>query len=506
MVWVITIGGLLYNVIIIGLVTMMIERRKRMLGDVKDDFVTSGRNLPWYVVSATIALTTLGGGHINGLPAQAWGTGEATIYYCIAHGIVYIILLRFLAPWFLRMNYVTIPSMLGSMYGTGFSALALGCFVAAAWSSVSLETQGLSVVISGMTPLGPTSGAVVGSVIGLLYVLFAGMKEVGWVNLFNAILMYIVGIFMLVFVGIYVTKGGGHGWETITDYFRNDPEQEELIRAFGSGRILKTYVIGTMVSVGLGMNMNQGNMQSAVSVRNISVLKKALYGAIPLNVCFGILIIGLGLASKAVLNIVPEAASAYEAGNFGVVWLAMNAVPWWVSIGWIGVALAALLSSWAMISLGGATVIVRDLQIPFFTKGRCMDNKTETKWVRIWIFIIGATATVIALGVPNVIPAITWRVSFEIPLFVMLVYGLVWKRSPISAIVTVIVCWAMNCVVTLFNLTAALHMEGDNYSIIMTVIAFILGAVITVCDKKAKPGYVKLYKEQKAAARSQRPA
>src|SRR5512134_2501719 len=113
--WTVTIGGLLYNVVIILAVYIWIKVRAKRLG-VSEDFILSGRDFPWYVCAATISLTALGGGHINGLTAQAWDTGVATIWFCLAQGVVFIILCRFTAPWFIRMGVVTIPDMLGRMF------------------------------------------------------------------------------------------------------------------------------------------------------------------------------------------------------------------------------------------------------------------------------------------------------------------------------------------------------------------------------------------------------
>ncbi|NLL51432.1 MAG: hypothetical protein GX248_01860 [Peptococcaceae bacterium] len=488
--WLVTIGGLLYNVVIILIVYACIKVSAKRKG-VSEDFILSGRNVPWYAVAATIALTSLGGGHINGLTAQGWNTGVATIWFCLAHGVVFIILCRFMAPWFIRMRIVTIPDMLGKMFGPFFLAIAVGCFVAAGWSTVSLETQGLAVVVAGMTHLTPTQASIVGGIIGVLYVFLAGMKEVQWVNLINAILMYVVCILVLVFISVYVTNQGGAGWKTINDYFITEG-QRNLLTAFGSGEILRTYVIGTFLAMALSMNMSQGNLQSALPIKNINQLNKACYAAIPANIMFGVIIISMGMAAKAI-----PGAAATGGGNTGVIWLAMNVCPAWLSICVIGAFLAAILSSFAMLSLATATVLVKDIQTPFFTKTRSMTLKQEAFWVRFWIIVIAVTGVWVALGVPNINLAMTWRVTFEIPLFIMMMIGLLWKCSSMAGIVTVLFCWILNCVLTFTGWAALVHLEGNNYSIFMLVFSLLLGVILTAIDKKAKPGILKRFRAQK---------
>ena len=488
--WTVSIGGLLYNVVIIIGVYIWIKARARKL-NVTEDFILSGRDFPWYVCAATISLTSLGGQHINGLTAQSWSTGVTTIWFCLAQGVVFTVLCRFMAPWFIRMGVVTVPSMLGRMFGPHFLAIACGCFVVAGWSSLSLETQGLAVVIHGMTQFSLAQAAILGGIIGVLYVFLAGMKEVGWVNLINAILMYVVCILVLVYIGVYVTHQGGHGWKTVNDYFLSQGERD-LLTAFGNGTILRTYIIGTFLAVALSMNMSQSNLQSALPIRSIRELNKTLYAAIPANIMFGVVVISMGMAAKAI----PEAA-ATGGGNTGVLWIVMHACPAWLSICVIGAFLAAILSTFAILALATATIVVRDLQIPFFTKTRSMSKKQETFWVRVWILIVAFTGVWVALGVPNIVQAMTWRLTFEIPLFVMMMLGFFWKRSSRAGIVTVLFCWVLNCILTFTGLAALVRLEGNNYSIFMLIFSLLIGVSLTAADRKAKPGMIKRFKEQR---------
>ena len=488
--WTVSIGGLLYNVVIIIGVYIWIKARAKKL-NVTEDFILSGRDFPWYVCAATISLTSLGGQHINGLTAQSWSTGVTSIWFCLAQGVVFTVLCRFMAPWFIRMGVVTVPDMLGRMFGPYFLAISCGCFVVAGWSSLSLETQGLAVVIHGMTQLSLSQAAIFGGAIGVLYVFLAGMKEVGWVNLVNAILLYVVCILVLVYIGVYVTHQGGHSWKTINDYFLTQG-QRDLLTAFGNGTIMRTYVIGTFLAIALSMNMSQANLQSALPIRSIRQLNKTLYAAIPANILFGVIVISMGMAAKAI----PEAAAA-GGGNTGVLWLIMHTCPAWLSICVIGAFLAAILSTFAMLALATSTIIVRDLQIPFFTKGRAMAKKQETFWVRVWILIVSFTGVWISMGVPNIVQAMTWRITFEIPLFVMMMLGFLWKCSSLAGIVTVLFCWVLNCLLTFTGWAALARLEGNNYSIFMLIFSLLIGVSLTAADRKAKAGMIKRYKAQK---------
>ena len=200
--WGVLICGLLYNVVIIAIVTIWLKVHAKK-HNLSEDFILSGRDLPWYVVGATVALTGIGGGHINGLTAQAWGTGYTTLWYCIAHGFAFTLMLRLIAPWFRRMGFTTIPDCFNKMFGPVMGVLITGLTAGTIVGGVTMETQALGVIIQSTTGLGITLATVIGVIIGVLYVVFAGMKEVGWVNLINAVLMYVFGIILLIYVGMY---------------------------------------------------------------------------------------------------------------------------------------------------------------------------------------------------------------------------------------------------------------------------------------------------------------
>ena len=55
--WTVSIGGLLYNVVIILAVYIWIKIRAKRL-NVTEDYMISGRDFPWYVCAATISLAS----------------------------------------------------------------------------------------------------------------------------------------------------------------------------------------------------------------------------------------------------------------------------------------------------------------------------------------------------------------------------------------------------------------------------------------------------------------
>ncbi len=486
--WLVLICGLLYNVVIIVVVTVVLKVNAKKKG-LSEDFIFSSRNLPAVVVGATVALTGIGGGHINGLTAQAWGTGYATLWYCLAHGMAFCLMLVIIAPWFRRMGFTTIPDCFKKMFGPAVGVIVTGCTVGIMTGAIILETQGLGGIIQSATGMTIMLSTVLGVIIGVLYVVLAGMKEVGWVNLINAVLMYVFGIVFLVYVGLNYPGG----WKGISDTIISSGN-ERLLHTFGDWTTVRTYIIGCIIACIFSISFSQQGIQPAFACRNIKTLKNALWTAVPVNCCFGVIVLSLGLASMAY----PDAA-ATGAGNSGTFYLMLHAVPSWVSICVIGVFLAAVLSTFAMASLGCATVIVTNIQTPFYTKDRYMTPRKQANWCRFWILLV----SVIAIGVSGwagdkMNAVVLWMMSFYIPMFFIWFLGMFWRRSKAAAVVSLLGSWAVNCVLTLTGLAAVFKLEGNNYSIFMFVISALLYFVTGLFDRNSRCAYKKLYKEQHA--------
>lgn len=488
--WFVTIGGLAYNLVIIAIVTVVIKIKQKKSGVKQEDFVMGGKQMGWFACAASMALTSLGGGHINGLSAQSWTSGVSTIWYCLGHGIFFMFALRFCGVWYRRMGCSTINEVFGRMFHPILVPILAGMGVGYCWMVLCVETQGMGTVISGMTGLPNLAGCLIGIVIGMLYVALAGIDEVGKVNSVNAILMYVFGAIVLIFIGYNTLIGG---WQPINDTLLAN--NEELVHALANPALLKSYVIGTFLVTCFGMNFIQPNIQAAAAVPNVKVLRKACIACIPLNVMFGVIIISLGLASK---GLVDQGLLTAENGAVGVVQLVLNYMPNWLQICTIGMFLAAMLSTVAMEALALATMLNRNI-LCFFPRFKHMSPKTEANLSRIWIVIGCITAAFAAVTIQaQTNQALTWGFAWFVPLFFMFAIGMWWKRSRIGSLITLIVCWACNILLTFTPLASVFGLEGNNYSIFMIVLSLGLGIITTACDKKAGKSFSKVYKEQRA--------
>lgn len=485
----VTIGGIAYNFIIIAVCSIfIIGRRKR--ANREEDFLFGGRQMSWFAIAASMALTALGGGHINGLSAQSWGTGVATIFYCFGAGLCLVIIMRWTGVWYRRSGCHTVNEMFGKLFHPALTPVLSGFCVGYCWLILCVETQGLAQIISSMTGVSNLTGGIIGIIIGILYVCVAGIEEIGLVNSVNAILMYVFGFITLALMGVYLPGG----WTEVNGSLLGS--NPELLHALGNPDIIRSYVIGTFLSLSLGMNFIQSNCQAVASADDLRVMRKAGIGAVVMNVLFGAIILSMGLASKAMVDQgYMEAAHGAE----GVVIMVLTFMPNWLQICIIGVFCAAMLSTVAMVSLSIAVMLNKDI-LCYYKRFKNMSAKQEARLSRLWVLLACISAAFAAVTIQaQTNTAITWGFSWFIPLFFMFIIGLYWKRSQPAAIVTIIVCWICNILLSFTNLAAVFNLEGNNHSIFLCVLSVVFGVIITALDKNAKQPFKTLYAQQRAA-------
>ena len=484
--WLVTIGMLGYNVAIILIVSAWLAVRAKSR-NIEEDFILSGRNLPWYVIAATNALTCIGGGHILGLTGQSWATGVASMWFSISMCASFLLIMMYVGPWIRRMGFVTTAGIFSEMFGDIVRPLITGVSVAACFGIVTLETQGLGAVVMISTGVPMWFGVIIGGFIGMLYILIAGMKEVGWVNLINATLMYIAVILTLIYLAMRLPGG----FEPVSDFYINSG-QSHLLTIFGSGEIIRTYVIGTFVSCLFYNPIVQQCAQVSVSAKNSNNIKKAVTLAILLNFMFSALMVGLGMIAQTL----PDAA-AMGAGGPAMLYMIVAYLPTWLTIWILGVFIAALLSTWGMLTLASCTHIVKDIMEKYYARAP-FSMKQEGRYTRIVIVIFGIVAIAVSTLLPTVTPAIVWCFSWTTPMFVMFAIGMHFKRSTIGCLVTWIIAWVLNMLLSLTPIMEMMHLEGNNYSIYMLVVSLVFGYLLTALDKKAKPSFISEYKKLRA--------
>lgn len=458
------------------------EKKTAVAGAGEADFALGGRNMGVLTLAPTIALTVLGSAHITGVFEMSYGMGAIAIWFSLAHVIMIVVACFGTGLWVRRLGVTTVPQAIKDMYGPGV-AIAISCVMAGqVWGVLTLECQGLGIVVSSLTGWSIEKAVILGGVLGILYVVFAGMKQVGAVNVINATVMYIGLIIATIFVA---AKMPGGNFDFIKDALpSSEGGADFMLSIFGNADLMITFAVGNIIAVTFCQSISQMLMQTMMSAKNEKTIKKSVWIAAPLNGMFGVFAVILGLAARSI----PEYAE-YGA-KLAATNMLVDLLPMWLAALLLAALLAAILSTFAMTALTTATIWVHDIY-----KGYINPDASEKKlanMTRVMIVIFAIAALCISIALPTILDAINWVFAWIVPVFFIVVFGLFWKRNSKVAGAALAVSWILNVFWSLTPLPAAIGgfiggLTNPYVTLIVSVVILVVGNL--AC--KGEPGYFK---------------
>lgn len=481
----ILIAVLIYEVAVIFGVGLYISKKRNK--EVEGSFALAGRNMGVITLASTIALTGLGTAHILGVFEMSFFMGSIAIWFSLAHVILIIICCFGTGLWIRRLGVTTVPQALESMYGRNI-ALAIGCVMSGIiWGILTLETQGVGIVVATMTGWSITNAAILGGILGIFYVVISGMEEVGKVNVINAVVMY-AGI--IIATAYVATKLPGGNFDSVKTFYTEDQATQFMTSIFGTPDLLITFALATIISVVFCHGISQVFLQTFMSAKNEKTIRRAVWIAAPLNGMFGVFAVTLGLTAKSI----PEFAQLGP--KMAATTMIIEFIPGWVAALLLASLLAAILSTFAMTSLTPATIFAIDIYKGLFKKDA--SEKEVTKVIRICVVVLGALAIAIASFLPPIIGAINWLFAWMVPVFWLFVTGLFWKRHRGVAALTLIVSWGLNLIWSFTGVAAAIgglvgSLPNGYITLVFSLLVIIIGNLVV----KGEPAYFKVaeYKE-----------
>lgn len=482
--------GVVISVVIYELVVILgcavwlkIKEKKQAAAPTDEDFALGGRNMGVIVLAPTIALTVLGSAHITGVFEMSYNMGAIAIWFSLAHVIMIVVACFGTGLWVRRLGVVTVPQIIKDMYGPGV-AIAISCVMAGqVWGVLTLECQGLGIVVSSLTGWNITQAVIIGGILGILYVVFAGMKQVGAVNVINATIMYIGLIIATIYVA---SKLPGGNFDFIEQAIPNSEGGAEfMLSIFGNADLMITFAVGNIIAVTFCQSISQMLMQTMMSAKDEKTIKKSVWLAAPLNGMFGVFAVILGLAARAL----PE-YSQYGA-KLAATNMLVDMLPMWIAALLLAALLAAILSTFAMTALTSATIWVHDIYKGYINPDA--DEKKLANMTRVMIVVLSAAALAVSVALPEILNAINWVFAWIVPVFWIVVFGLFWKRNSKVAGTALAVSWVFNVIWSLTPLPASIGgfiggLTNPYVTLILSLVILIVGNL--AC--KGEPGYFKV--------------
>ncbi|WP_051261075.1 sodium:solute symporter family protein [Desulfovibrio inopinatus] len=470
------VSVILYEALVILGVGYWIHKKRAQAAqsEASGSFLLSNRDLPVAVVGVTMALTVLGTVHILGLFENAWHMGAISMWFSFGHVILLVVACLATGRWARRLGVSTMPELVEMLFGST-ARLVVSCVMAAViWGILTLECQGLGIIIATMTGWSIQNGAILGAVLGLLYVVLAGMKEIGWVNLINTVFMYLG----LIVAGFALTTSLPQGWEGVTNYYINQ-DQDWMLSIWGTPDLMLTFALGATLSIVFCQGISQMLLQTAMSAKSEKTVKRAVWIAAPVNGLFGVFTVAMGLAAKSI----PEFHAMGP--KLAAPTMILNLFPFWLVAWLLASFLAAVLSTFAMTSMTPATIFTVDIYKNLFNPAATeADERRVARW---GIVILSILAVGVAAFLPPIVAAINWLFAWLVPVFFLVTFGLFWKRSNGAALLTMFAAWIANCA---WSFTELPHLIGlsEYPNVYITVLASLVVGVGSLMIMDTKPG------------------
>ncbi|MDR1796109.1 MAG: sodium:solute symporter family protein [Clostridiales Family XIII bacterium] len=467
----------LLSVVGVGLLIRVLAKRR---GE-SEDFVTANRSLSAPVIGVTLGLTYLGSLHVFGVMELAWDIGFAAIWVSVAHVAMICVICLASGRWVRKLRVATVPQMIEQLFGKRVRVATSCANAMVVFGMLTMEAQAIGIVLSTLTPLSIQASAVIGGVIGLFYVLFAGMKEIGIINLINTVVMFSGLIVTGLTLGGYLPNG----WEGVQAYYETSAQLDKL-SVLGNPAVIIAFGIPTLISTVFSQGINQQGLQVMMAAKSERTVYKSLPWAAIINGSFTIFTVGIGVAALSIPEL--QALGAKVGGPM----LIVNYLPPWL-VAWLCAGfLGALLSTFATNVMAPATLFIKDIYV---TCSGSKDSEAEqAKKIRITIVVLGVISIISSFFLPEMVAGANWLFSFLVPIFWVAVYGLFWKTSKKAAEVTLFGTWIINLIWSFTPLPAALGMEGVLNSYITLACSLVIGVVANL----ALPGGEALFKTMKA--------
>ncbi|MDI5922668.1 sodium:solute symporter family protein [Halomonas sp. LR5S13] len=480
--WGILLSVLAYELVVVVGLGLYLSRKEKAAPEERS-FLLSNRDLPVAVVAVTFALIVLGTPHIFGIFEMTWFIGAASIWFGIAHAILLVATILSTAIWARRARVTSMPEFISQIFGETPRLMVSFVMAGLIWGSLTLESQGIGIVFAAVTGITIPQGAMIGGFIGILYVIFAGMKEIGWVNLINCGVMYVGLMVTMVFLTGALPEGG---WGRVSSFYI-DQDQAEMLSLFGTPELLYTFALGTILSVTFCQSISQQHLQPAMSAKSEVTIRRTLWIAVPLNGLFAVFIASIGLAAKA------DPAFNELGPKLAAPTMLLNSLPEWLVAWLMASLLAAVLSSFAMAVLAPATIFTSDVYKNLFNPQA--SEAEERRVTRIMIVVLGVAAFLVAGYLPTIVEAINWLFAWMTPVFWMIIIGLFWKRSSAAATITMAVTWIVNSLWSFTSLPTSLGLESTPNVYPCLVVSLVVGPGLTAVFG----GKTGLFRERKSA-------
>jgi SSS family solute:Na+ symporter len=385
-------------------------------------------------VGAIVCASTgewLGGTSTTGVSEYGFLYGLSGSWYTISNGIGVMFLALCFAKLYRSLNNVTVPGIIEHFFGVKART------VSAVLLTVVMLAVGLSQMIAagklGQSLLGlDFTWTVIGfAIIFIVYTIGGGMNAVASTNQMHLFVMYGGVLLAVIFALMKI-----NGWDALTDGIAAVAASEEKASYFNMTSIGMPKVSSWIIASLLGVCTAQAGIQPVLASKDIPTAKKACILTALVTAPFGVFTALLGMVAKVMSangDLLDTAGVNVTDAKLALPTLMMNLPP---IVGGLVLAsiLAAILSTVSPIILAAGTMVTKDLYCRVLRP-----DATDAQVLfmsRLTTALSGVICTIAAIAFVNmtaVLDIVYSAYSLRGALFIVVLFGIYWKRSSENA-------------------------------------------------------------------------
>ncbi|GHB41326.1 sodium:solute symporter [Streptomyces xanthochromogenes] len=453
------------------------------------DFFLSGRSLPAWVTGLAFVAANLGATEILGMSATSAQYGVAVVHWYWIGAIPAMVFLGLvMMPFYYGSKVRSVPEFLLQRFDRSAHLLASALFAFAAVLIAGVNLYALSIVVEALLGWPQWVAIVVAGLFVLAYITIGGLSSA----IYNEVLQFFVILAALIPLTILGLKRVG-GWDGLTSSLKTS-HGHNFLSAWGGTGIGQSNPLGAnwlTIVLGLGFVLSFGywttnfaEVQRALSAKNLSAARRTpLIAAFPkMFIVFLVMIPGLVAAVLVPKIGTPGSSLTY---NDAIPLLMQDLLP----NGVLGIAvtglLAAFMAGMAANVSSFNTVFTYDIWAKYVKK-----DKPDSYYLRFGRLItaIGVLASIgtafIASSFSNIMGYLQTLFSFfNVPMFVVFVIGMFWKRASVKSGVWGLFAGTTAAMVNYFwiykqGVISIPTDQGANF--VSAIVGFVAGAVVMV--------------------------
>ncbi|HCA87619.1 MAG TPA: Na+/galactose cotransporter [Streptomyces sp.] len=453
------------------------------------DFFLSGRSLPAWITGLAFVAANLGATEILGMAANGAQYGMYTVHWYWIGAIPAMVFLGLvMMPFYYGSKVRSVPEFLLHRFGPSSHLLSSVIFAVSSVLIAGVNLYAMAIVLEALLGWQQWVAIVIAGFFVLAYITIGGLSSA----IYNEVLQFFVILAALIPLTVVGLKRVG-GWDGLTDSLTGSHGGDFLSAWQGTG-IGEANPLGAnwlTIVLGLGFVMSFGywttnfaEVQRALSAKNGSAAKRT-----PLIAAFPKILIPMVVVVPGLIALVMEPAlGKAESGlqyNDAIPVLMRDLLP----NGVLGIAvtglLAAFMAGMAANVSSFNTVFTNDIWAAYLKKGREDSYYLLTGRVVTAVgVLIGMGTAFIAASFSNIMNYLQTLFSFfNVPLFVVFIIGMFWKRTSPAAGFWGLLSGTAAAMINYFwfyqqGIIDIPSDQGANF--VSSIVAFLVGAVVMV--------------------------